>query len=108
HTVAFRRPRAGARAYVAVAGGINVPVFAGSRATNVRAFVGGIDGRAIKKGDVITTLAPARDLAHLEGRRFRDSLVPSFDGRWRVRVVLGPQDDLFLEASIGNLPHYDW
>jgi len=45
-TVAFRRPRAGARAYVAMAGGIDVPVFAGSRATNVRAFVGGIDGRA--------------------------------------------------------------
>lgn len=108
NTVAFRRPRAGARAYVAMAGGIDVPVFAGSRATNVRAFVGGIDGRAIKKGDVITTLAPRRALGHLEGRRLRDSLVPRFDGRWRVRVVLGPQDDLFLEESIGTFLTYDW
>ena len=108
NTVAFRRPRAGARAYVAMAGGIDVPVFAGSRATNVRAFVGGIDGRAIKKGDVITTLAPRRALGHLEGWRLRDSLVPRFDGRWRVRVVLGPQDDLFLEESLGTFLTYDW
>src|SRR5438094_8499780 len=91
-----------------MAGGVDVPVFAGSRATNVRAFVGGIDGRAIKKGDVITTLAPRRALGHLEGRRLRDALVPRFDGGWRVRVVLGPQDDLCLEEGIGTFLTYDW
>ena len=41
--IAFNRPAAGARAYLAVAGGIDVPKFAGSRATNVRAFVGGVE-----------------------------------------------------------------
>src|SRR2546430_15622248 len=62
HTVAFRRPRAGARAYVAVAGGINAPGFACSRATNVRAFLPGIYRRPITKGDAITTPGPGRYL----------------------------------------------
>ena len=106
--VAFQRLRAGARAYLAVAGGIDVPAFAGSRATNIRAFVGGIEGRAVKKGDVIRTFQPKRSLDELEARRLRPDLVPAYSGRWRVRVVLGPQDDLFLEESIETFLTYDW
>jgi antagonist of KipI len=106
--VAFQRLRAGARAYLAIAGGIDVPAFAGSRATNIRAFVGGIEGRAVKKRDVIRTFQPKRSLDELEARRLRPDLVPTYSGRWRVRVVLGPQDDLFLEESIETFLTYDW
>ena len=51
--IAFNAPRRGVRAYLAVAGGIDVPPFLGSRATNVRAAVGGIAGRGLKPGDQI-------------------------------------------------------
>lgn len=43
--------RDGARAYLAIAGGIDVPSSMGSRATDVRAGFGGFDGRALRAGD---------------------------------------------------------
>jgi len=106
--VLFRRARSGARAYLAVAGGIDVPLFAGSRATNVRAFVGGVEGRALKRGDLLRTFQPRRAAGELEGRRLRPDLLPVFGHRWRVRVVLGPQDDLFLPESIDAFLRHDW
>lgn len=106
--VSFQRSRIGARAYLAVAGGIDVPLFMGSRATNVRAFVGGIDGRTLRKSDVIRTFQPKRPLADLEGRRLQPAFIPRYDKRWQVRTVLGPHDDLFLEASIQTFLTSDW
>ena len=106
--VAFAQARSGARAYLAVAGGIDVPLFAGSRATNVRAFVGGVEGRVLKPGDMLRSFPPSRPPRDLEGRRLRPDLLPAFGARWRVRVVLGPQDDLFLPESIERFLTHDW
>ncbi|HWV25539.1 MAG TPA: 5-oxoprolinase subunit PxpB, partial [Thermomicrobiales bacterium] len=41
----------GARGYLAVAGGIDVPVVLGSRSTDLTAGIGGHDGRALRAGD---------------------------------------------------------
>jgi len=43
----------GARAYVAVAGGVNVPQVLGSRSTHVLTSMGGHEGRALRAGDVL-------------------------------------------------------
>lgn len=43
----------GSRCYLAVAGGFDVPVFMGSKSTYLRAKLGGKDGRALKKNDVL-------------------------------------------------------
>jgi KipI family sensor histidine kinase inhibitor len=43
------------RGYLAAAGGINVPLVLGSRATDVRAGFGGLHGRSLKSGDVLPT-----------------------------------------------------
>jgi antagonist of KipI len=43
----------GARAYVAVAGGVNVPQVLGSRSTHVLTSMGGHEGRALKAGDAL-------------------------------------------------------
>lgn len=106
--IAFNRPAAGARAYLAVAGGIDVPKFAGSRATNVRAFVGGVEGRALKAGDVLRSFAPRRPLDDIAGRRLKPDLIPHPRTRRPVRVVLGPQDDLFTQDSIRTFLSFDW
>ena len=45
--------RRGARAYLAVAGGIDVPVVLGSRSTYALGALGGHEGRALKAGDVL-------------------------------------------------------
>ncbi len=46
-------PRRGCRAYIAVAGGIDVPVVLGSRSTSLVGGFGGFDGRALRVGDVL-------------------------------------------------------
>jgi biotin-dependent carboxylase-like uncharacterized protein len=43
----------GARAYLAVAGGIDVPVVLGSRSTYALGALGGFEGRALKAGDAL-------------------------------------------------------
>jgi biotin-dependent carboxylase-like uncharacterized protein len=49
--VKFGERQKGARAYFAVAGGIDVPVVLGSRSTHVLTRMGGLEGRALRGGD---------------------------------------------------------
>ena len=49
--ITFAQQRSGARAYIAVRGGINTPPVLGSRSTFVRAGYGGWEGRALVRGD---------------------------------------------------------
>ena len=49
----FGARRRGARAYLAVAGGVNVPAVLGSRATHLGSRTGGLEGRALRAGDVL-------------------------------------------------------
>ena len=53
NTLTFGEPRIGARCYLAIAGGIDVPEVMGSRSTYLRAGIGGFQGRALKKGDAV-------------------------------------------------------
>jgi len=45
--------KAGARAYIAISGGINTPPKLGSRSTYAIGALGGIDGRAVQPGDML-------------------------------------------------------
>lgn len=47
----FGRAMSGCRAYLAVAGGIDVPIVMGSRSTHLRSHMGGHQGRALQAGD---------------------------------------------------------
>lgn len=49
------RPAVGARMYLCVQGGINVPVILGSRSTQLRGGFGGLEGRFLERGDVLKT-----------------------------------------------------
>ena len=55
--LATRRARCGTRGYLAVAGGVAVPPVLGSRSTYLPARFGGLEGRALRAGDVLP-LAP--------------------------------------------------
>jgi antagonist of KipI len=55
----FGRPQIGCRAWLAISGGINVPNVLGSRSTDLRANFGGLEGRALRDGDVLA-LGPRR------------------------------------------------
>ena len=52
-TLALTFAKIGARTYIAIAGGIDTPPWLGSRSTFHKAGVGGMDGHALKKGQVV-------------------------------------------------------
>jgi antagonist of KipI len=88
--------RSGVRAYLAVSGGIDTPPALGSRATYPRGQLGGLGGRALKKGDDLP-LGPAR-----AGRlgRIRAAAMFEYASEPEIRVVLGPQAHRFTAAGI--------
>ncbi|MGC2353236.1 MAG: biotin-dependent carboxyltransferase family protein [Candidatus Udaeobacter sp.] len=49
----FGRPQIGCRCWLAVSGGIDVPLVLGSRSTDLRAQFGGFEGRTLRDGDVL-------------------------------------------------------
>lgn len=106
--LAFPRVRRGVRAYLAVAGGIDVPEKLGSRSTNIRARVGGIEGRALQPGDVIECSPPSAPADELVGRKLASRAVPLLGPPWEIRIVLGPQEDLFLPESVERFLEFEW
>src|SRR5205823_11505011 len=49
----FGRPKLGCRAWLAISGGIDVPLVLSSRSTDLRANYGGFEGRTLRDGDVV-------------------------------------------------------
>jgi antagonist of KipI len=86
----------GIRAYLALPGGIDVPVVLGSASTCLVGGFGGLDGRPLRAGDVIG------------GRSLEPALSGSWDGPCspagsRLRVVRGPHSDAFGGSSLDGL-----
>ena len=76
----------GMRGYVAVAGGFDVPVVLGSRATFVLGGLGGLHGRALVAGDVLQLGSAENGNAPMDVA----PLLPVLGQVWDVRVVTGP------------------
>lgn len=97
----------GMRAYLAVAGGIDVPPYLASRSTFTLGEFGGHAGRALRTGDVLridtaAEVAPARDMDA--------SLVPEYPKAWKLHVLYGPHGapDFFTQSDIDTLFSYPW
>src|SRR4029077_3739607 len=60
-TLSFGFLKSGARAYIAVAGGVDVPVVLGSRSTYPLGALGGFEGRALKAGDRVKVGTPSQE-----------------------------------------------
>jgi biotin-dependent carboxylase-like uncharacterized protein len=87
-TLSFGFLKGGARAYIAIAGGIDVPVALGSRSTYVLGELGGFKGRALKAGDVVPLGLPVqagREGATLSPQARR----PAQQSGVEVRVMAG-------------------
>lgn len=86
-------------AYLAVEGGISVPSVLGSASTYGRAALGGFAGRALRQGDVVRL---ATDQASVGAERRLPS-PPLAASDQPIRVVLGPQQDLFADEALATL-----
>ena len=53
-------PNAGSRAWLAISGGITVPLVLGSRSTDLRGNFGGVEGRSLRNGDSLPLAATGR------------------------------------------------
>jgi antagonist of KipI len=106
--IAIGPARGGLRGYLAVAGGVAVPLVLGSRATNVRAGIGGVEGRPLKTGDRLPAGRVTTPAETLKGRRIRPDRIPGPADGAVLRVVLGPQDHLFTPDSVRTFLTADW
>jgi len=100
--------QAGARAYVAVRGGIDVPEYLGSRATFILGRFGGHAGRTLRTGDMLRWL-PGRPLS-LPTAPLPYSLIPRYSHEWQISVLYGPHGspDFFTEEDIEILFATSW
>jgi 5-oxoprolinase (ATP-hydrolysing) subunit C len=98
----------GFRAYLAIAGSIDVPEIFGSRATHTLAGLGGLEGRALRKGDIVPLGPPPDGAAIRAGRRF--AAVPEYPREWDVEIMLGPQadPDFLTAADVEHLCSRAW
>jgi biotin-dependent carboxylase-like uncharacterized protein len=95
----------GARAYIAIAGGIDVPVVLGSRSTYALGALGGFEGRPLRPGDVLPVGAPkpaareGRSVA--ESQRFNPSATPTLralPGLYDARVTKAALEGFFADT----------
>lgn len=85
--------------YLAIEGGLDAPPCLGSAATYGRGGLGGLDGRALKKGDRVAVSAEAA--GERDEVRLRQAPDPGLN--CTLRVVLGPQTDAFTDAALETL-----
>ncbi len=88
--------RSGFRSYFTVSGGIDVPLLLGSRSTYLRGGFGGYEGRPLKKGHILRRGVPTGEAV----QSFPSRLIPRYEERPVLRVVLGPQEDYFTAEGI--------
>ncbi len=97
----------GCRTYLAVAGGIDVPVYLGSRATFALGQFGGHAGRPLRGGDLLRIAEPGEGPAAAPAPA---ALIPAYGHHWRVGVLYGPHGapDFFTEEAIASFFDTDW
>jgi antagonist of KipI len=86
----------GARAYLAIAGGINVPSVLDSKSTSLNGKFGGYEGRALIKEDILYGY-PAIQKPF---KGVHPDLIPNYKRQLEVRVMLGPHHHLLTEESV--------
>ncbi|HIJ40999.1 MAG TPA: biotin-dependent carboxyltransferase [Deltaproteobacteria bacterium] len=96
--LSFKGPKSGCRAYLAVAGGIRVPLVMGSRSTNLSARFGGFEGRPLQRGDVLASASPHLHLRSV-GRSLSLDFIPKYPSDSVIRILPGPNDDHFSAGS---------
>lgn len=101
------RMEAGCRAYLAVEGGFEVPVYLGSRSTFALGQFGGHGGRPIRSGDLIP-LGPSTST--IKKAMVPASLVPTYTDHWTIGVLYGPHGapDFFEPEFIQQFFSTDW
>lgn len=82
--------KTGFRSYLAVAGGIDVPVYLNSKSTCIFGSYGGFQGRKLAPGDSLSFGRPSEPLGKLAGRTLKKEAIPEYENEWHIRAMPGP------------------
>jgi allophanate hydrolase len=91
-------------AYLAVQGGVAVPLSLGSASTHARSRIGGLHGDVLQPGDVLPV--PVGEVAQRPEMALAAPWPAQLDAP--IRIVLGPQDDYFTKDAIETLLSADY
>jgi biotin-dependent carboxylase-like uncharacterized protein len=105
--LSFDFVKQGARTYLAVAGGIDVPVIMGSRSTYTLCGIGGFEGRALQSGDVLK-IGSQREGTAKPGTRVPFEYIPRWSKEHEIRVVVGLCSYRLTEESKERFLSIDW
>ena len=97
----------GARSYLAIAGGIDVPEFLHSRSTYTLIGLGGHEGRALKEGDELKT-GEAGDRSSRVGMAVAEAQIPTFTREAEIRVIIGLASYRLTEESMETFLNTQW
>ncbi|WP_028937968.1 biotin-dependent carboxyltransferase family protein [Pseudonocardia spinosispora] len=104
--LSFEYLRGGARAYLSVAGGIDVPTVLGSRSTYTLIGSGGLDGRPLKEGDQLKIGTPSADAT--AGASVPERLRTRHPAQVELRVVVGLSSYRVQPDSLAAFFETDW
>lgn len=98
----------GCRAYLAVAGGIDVPEYLGSRSTFPTGGLGGFQGRPLTDGDVLAVARPAGRVRPDAALAAAD--IPSYTDVWELATLVGPHGapDYFTPEDVELFFSTEW
>lgn len=103
-TLELSRPSHGARTYLCVCGGIDVPILLGSRGTDLQTRSGGFGGRMIQRGDVLQVGAADSSTPHV-GPTMHWTWPPAEEP---IRIMAGPEFEEFAPDSRAALIESTW
>jgi antagonist of KipI len=89
--------RSGARCYLCVRGGIDVKLFLGSASTHLLSGLGGFQGRALRRGDVLKIGTAGGTFRTFRKMSVVAKALAQLAPRKILRVTAGPQSDWFSE-----------
>ncbi|WP_042461071.1 5-oxoprolinase subunit C family protein [Neobacillus dielmonensis] len=95
-TLAFGSCKKGARAYMAIAGGIDVPKILNSKSTFLNGKFGGFSGRSLKKDDIVY----GHPLIRKPLKGLHTELIPNWGNHLNLRVIPGPHQSMFTKQGI--------
>lgn len=89
--------RTGARCYLCVRGGMDVKRFLGSASTHLVSGLGGFEGRALRKGDVLRVGRASEGFRTFRKRSLARRALEKLTPKKVLRVTAGPQSDWFSQ-----------
>jgi len=97
----------GARVYLAVEGGIDVPLVMNSRSTYTLIGIGGYEGRALAAGDLLQ-VADMHEKEVAVGTQVDPQLIPAYSRSHEIRVVMGLCSYRLTEESKETFLTTEW